>query len=78
MFNHKPGSQNQVANALSKDSFLLTALQIELVGFQHFKEQYPIDPDFHGIWHKCSIYDATTDLHIQSGFLFKADQLCVP
>lgn len=78
VFNYKPRSQNQAADALSHHSLLFAALHTELIRFDHFKDQYSIDPNFHEIWHKCSIHDVVADYLIQSGFLFKGNQFCVP
>ena len=77
-FHHKAGIQNKVADALSRQSLLLTTLRTELVGFDCFKEQYATDEDFQDIWEKCLIHDNTGSFHIRDGFLFKGLQLCLP
>ena len=44
------GSQNKVADALSKRSILLNAMQVKVIGFEILKEQHAKDLDFGRIW----------------------------
>ena len=78
IFNHKPGSQNQAADALSRQVLLINTLQTELVGFDSLKYQYSTDEDFHAIWNKCLVNDNTGEYHISEGNLFKGPHLCLP
>ncbi|KAI0493184.1 hypothetical protein KFK09_027460 [Dendrobium nobile] len=50
---HKSGTQNRVADALSRRAALVTQLQTELTGLECIKELYPTDEYFQSYWHKC-------------------------
>ncbi|GKB51965.1 putative CCCH-type zinc finger family protein [Tanacetum coccineum] len=50
---HKVGSNNQVADALSRHHSLITTMQIRVQGFDSFRGLYCDDPDFREIWSKC-------------------------
>ncbi|GJQ95932.1 transposon ty3-I gag-pol polyprotein [Tanacetum coccineum] len=50
---HKVGSDNQVADALSRHHSLITTMQIRVQGFDLFRGLYCDDPDFREIWSKC-------------------------
>nr|GEV17080.1 putative RNA-directed DNA polymerase [Tanacetum cinerariifolium] len=43
---HKAGALNKVADALSQKQALLSTMQVQIVGFEIFKELYGDDPDF--------------------------------
>ncbi|GJS40210.1 RNA-directed DNA polymerase [Tanacetum coccineum] len=47
---HKAGSNNQVADALSRRYSLITTMQIQVQGFDSFRGLYCDDPDFKEIW----------------------------
>ncbi|GJR40630.1 putative CCCH-type zinc finger family protein [Tanacetum coccineum] len=49
---HKAGALNKVADALSRKQALLSTMQVQIVGFEIFKELYGDDPDFAVIWKK--------------------------
>ena len=53
VFHHKAGHQNRVADALSRQSSLLSLLKIEVIGFECLLEVYAGDPDFGNTWEKC-------------------------
>ncbi|XP_060672687.1 uncharacterized protein LOC132803511 [Ziziphus jujuba] len=72
------GKHNRVTDALSCKVNLLNKLQLEVVGFFALQDQYPDDPDFRNIWHKCRLQEAAGDFHIHDGYLFKGLQLCIP
>ncbi|KAL5550235.1 hypothetical protein UlMin_000411 [Ulmus minor] len=78
VFKHKPGSNNQVADALSRRPSLLSVMHSEVVGFDNLQEEYVSDHDFGLIWEKCSHKENASPFHIQQGFLFKGAQLCIP
>lgn len=50
---HKSGSQNKVADALSRRIFLLTSMYATMTAFEALKEQYAHDPDFGKFWAAC-------------------------
>ncbi|GJW49086.1 retrovirus-related pol polyprotein from transposon TNT 1-94 [Tanacetum coccineum] len=50
---HKVGSDNQVANVLSRCHSLITTMQIRVQGFDSFRGLYCDDLDFREIWSKC-------------------------
>ncbi|GJW99567.1 putative CCCH-type zinc finger family protein [Tanacetum coccineum] len=75
---HKVGSNNQVADALSRRHSLLTTMQIRVQGFDSFRGLYCHDPDFKEIWCKCDNGPfqqfSNLDGYLFKGFLFV---LCV-
>lgn len=52
-------------------------MECKLLGFEHLKELYPNDVDFKDLYLKC-LQDTKGIFHIQEGFLFKENRLCVP
>ena len=74
---HKSGTQNQVANALSRRCGLLSLMQVKVLGFEAIKELYKEDLDFSKVWSKCS-KGAWKYFLLQDGYLFKNNQLCIP
>ena len=77
-FVFKSGSKNKVAEALSRQTELLMTMKIELQGFDNLKEQYATDGDFAEIWEKCVRHEPVGAFHIQQGYLFHGNQLCIP
>ncbi|PKU63317.1 hypothetical protein MA16_Dca013361 [Dendrobium catenatum] len=75
---HKPGTENRVADALSRRAILLTWMQAELVGLEHVTELYADDEDFAAIWAKCLQSSHCEEYSIRQGFLFKHHLLCIP
>ncbi|PKU63129.1 ATP-dependent DNA helicase RecG [Dendrobium catenatum] len=75
---HKSGSQNRVADALSRQSTLLLQLNTEITGLQCLKDLYATDKDFMKIWAECLEQPSSGDYAIRHGFLFKMNALCVP
>ena len=74
---HKAGALNKVADALSRKQALISTMQVQIVGFEIFKELYGDDPDFAVIWKKCQ-YQPYQQFVLQDGFLFKENRLCIP
>ncbi|GKB12542.1 putative CCCH-type zinc finger family protein [Tanacetum coccineum] len=74
---HKVGSNNQVADALSRCHSLITTMQIRVQGFDSFHGLYCDDPDFSKIWIKCDNgpFQRFSKL---DGYLFKGARLCIP
>ena len=76
MLKHRSGRSNRVSDALSRRHFLLTIMQVEVVGFDELKNLYPEDLDFSEAWRACKepvVVDRTRwlDYLIQDGMLFK-------
>lgn len=74
---HKAGTQNRVADGLSRRRSLLTSLRTEVLGLESFADLYKTDPYFG------SILDAvhagnSTQFSLLDGFLFKGTRLCIP
>ncbi|XP_020704833.1 uncharacterized protein LOC110115805 [Dendrobium catenatum] len=75
---HKEGKLNRVADALSRKAALLTRLQKEITGIQEMKNLYAEDADFASYWEQCMSGKPCKDLIVRHGFLFKANNLCIP
>ena len=68
---HKVGKTNRAADALSRQSTLLTVLHHEVIGFEEMKSQYATDEDFANIWASCQASKPPPpNFHIQDGYLF--------
>ncbi|GJT93741.1 RNA-directed DNA polymerase [Tanacetum coccineum] len=74
---HKVGSDNQVADALSRRHSLITTMQIRVQGFDSFRGLYCDDPDFREIWSKCD-NGPFQQFSKLDGYLFKGARLCIP
>ncbi|GJX05248.1 reverse transcriptase domain-containing protein [Tanacetum coccineum] len=74
---HKVGALKKVADALSQRQVLLLTMQVQVLGFDTFKELYSDDSDFTTIWQKCESQPYKQFI-MQDGFLFKDNRLCIP
>lgn len=74
---HKSGVLNRVADALSRRSSLLTEMRTQLLGFEGVRYLLTDDLYFGNILTKIS-EGGPTEFHLQDGFLFKGNQLCIP
>ena len=77
MVKHKAGVINRVAYALSRQTNLLTVIQLEVSGFGSFCDLLDTNPYFSPIFVVVRISERT-DFLVHKGFLFKGNQLCVP
>jgi hypothetical protein len=77
---HKAGSENRVANALSRRAHVLTSLTVKVTGFEELKHCYPNDPDFGLI--QAAIFNGPSPNRphytVQDGYLFFKNRLCLP
>lgn len=74
---HKSGHQNRVADALSRCTHLLTALQTEITRFEELKDTYMEDSDFSDMWRKCVQVRPVGEYSLRHGYLFKSNSLCI-
>ncbi|XP_074300731.1 uncharacterized protein LOC141632040 [Silene latifolia] len=65
---YKTGSSNIVADALSRRHCLLVELDVRLLGFEHIKELYKVDPSF-----AKELIEPNRAYTLQDGFLFKGN-----
>ena len=78
MVRHKKGSDNVVADALSRRYVLMTSLDARLHGFCLLKDLYASDHDFGVIYGICLGVKEHDTYFIDDGFLFRAGLLCIP
>ena len=74
---HKAGTSNRVADALSRQSNLLSTMTVHVPGFETFKDLLQIDPYFAAIMLNLNAIE-NRDFLVVDGFLFHGNQLCVP
>ncbi|XP_026442070.1 uncharacterized protein LOC113341386 [Papaver somniferum] len=74
---HKAGSQNQVADALSRRSMLLNTMRTEVIDFDSYSAHILTDPNFVEIVNDISL-GKRSDYLMHEGFLFRGNQLCIP
>ncbi|XP_072150841.1 uncharacterized protein [Setaria viridis] len=75
---HKSGKENVIADALSRRYTMLSQLDFKIFGLQTVKDQYVDDADFKDAFAHCIHGKPWGKFHIQDGFLFRANKLCVP
>jgi hypothetical protein len=75
---HKNGKDNVIADALSHRYTMLSQLDFKIFGLQTVKEQYVDDADFKDAFAHCLHGKPWGKFHIQDGFLFRANKLCIP
>jgi hypothetical protein len=75
---HKNGKENVIADALSCRYTMLSQLEFKIFGLQTVKDQYVNDADFNDILTHCMNVKTWGKFHMQDGFLFRANKLCVP
>jgi hypothetical protein len=74
---HKAGTQNRVADALSRRKNLLVDMRVKVLGFDSFQKLYVSDPFFAVVIEKIQ-NNQQNDFVLQDGFVFKGTQLCIP
>jgi hypothetical protein len=75
---HKKGKENVIADALSHRYTMLSQLEFRIFGLQTVKDQYVDDADFEDIFINCKDGKPWGKFHVQDGFLFRANKLCIP
>jgi len=77
---HKAGSENKVADALSRRSLLLNSVRAEVIGFEQIKEEYESCPDFKTVYQDLTQGPSSDhkDYTLLDGFLFFKNRLCIP
>ncbi|GJY18824.1 putative transcription factor MYB-related family protein [Tanacetum coccineum] len=60
---HKAGALNKVADVLSRRHMLLLIMQVQVVGFEKFKELYNDDSDFATIWQQKTPFEVVTGVN---------------
>jgi hypothetical protein len=80
---HGSGKSNKVVDALSRQIALLNTMSVEVVSLKCIKTLYEKYADLLEAWKACKepwSLDRTPylDYHIQHGFLFKNQRLCIP
>lgn len=78
--NHKSSALNRVADALSRraSANFLTLMQTKVTGFDAIRELLAADPYFSTIFVEVVGGGGHSMFHVQGGFLFKGNELCVP
>ena len=67
-----------IVDALSRRYMMLSQLDFKTFGLQALKDQYVNDADFHDIMMHCKDGKPWGNFHMQDGFLFRANKLCIP
>jgi transposase InsO family protein len=75
---HKNGKENVIADALSRRYTMLSQLDFKIFGLQTVKDQYVNDADFKDVLIHCTPGKPWGKFHMQDGFLFRANKLCIP
>jgi hypothetical protein len=75
---HKNEKDNVVADALSCRHTIMSQLNFKIFGLQTVKDQYVDDADFKDSLAQHLHGKPWGKFHIQDGFLFRANKLCIP
>ena len=75
---YKKGKENVVADALSRRHTLLTQLDAKILGLESIKDLYATDSYFAEPYSKCREGKGWEKFHVNNGFLFRANKLCIP
>jgi hypothetical protein len=75
---HKNRKDNVITDAFSRHYTMLSQLDVKIFGLQTVKDQYVNDADFKDAFAHCLHGKPWGKLHIQDGFLFRANKLCIP
>jgi len=77
---HKAGTENKVADALSRRPHLLHMFSVHATGFEEIKTQYTDDDDFGTIWSNLQAKITITggEYSLKDDYLFCGTRLCIP
>jgi len=77
---HKSRIENKAANALSHRVMLLSVISVEVTGFERLKKEYESCSEFGEIYLKLKDknHRVITSYHLQDGYLFQDNKLCIP
>jgi len=77
---HHAGTENKVADALSRRSLLLGSVSTQVIGFDSLKDEYETCPDFGDIYQTLRLGPSSThsEYTLQDGYLFQNNRLCIP
>jgi hypothetical protein len=75
---HKKGSDNVIADALSRRYALLSQLDYRIFGLESIKGQYALDDDFKYVLLNCKEGRTWNKYVLNDGYLFRANRLCIP
>ena len=80
MIKHKTGVENKVADALSRRVSILVAVSNKVTRFERIKNDYESYPDFGKVYQRLvdGLVREQDDYFLLDGYLFKANQLCIP
>ena len=77
---YRAGTENKVADALSRRALLLSSVSTEVIGFERLKDEYATCPDFSEIYQ--TLGQGPSGEHAEytllDGYLFKENKLCIP
>ena len=74
---HKSGTLNKVADALSRRSLLIGAMQVYTLGFESMKDDIRADEHFQSIVTELEA-GGRSDFVLHDGYLFRGNCLCIP
>ena len=77
MVKHTSGESNRAADALSRQTSLLTHMHNQVLRFDTFRELYASDSYFAPILDDV-VVGFPSDYHLHDEFFFKSNQLCIP
>jgi hypothetical protein len=75
---HKKGKENVIADALSRRYALLTQLDYKIFGLETIKDQYVHGADIKDVLLHCKDGKTWNKFVFNDGFVFRANELCIP
>ena len=77
---HHAGTENKVADALSRRALFINSISTEVVGFERIKDEYDTCPDFSETFQALKQGPSSdhSEYTLLDGYLFKENKLCIP